>query len=327
MAYSAHYPVIHNLTVPGDSYADYEIQYKGETIYKGRIYARGESAETVEINIARTCRNFLDTNYSALLASVPTPISAEVPTDDRNRDTIGTFSVNGASYVIKYDYNTDYILDVGTSGNLNDPITEEVDRRQYIPISAFNQSGGATPVTWVIGESTSTQTASSQNINLMAQNIRSVEPGTEITATSFGVIHKFKVVNECRNRYVLYYVNKMGGLDALLCSGRRSGSWNSDRTDVKLYTDRRNRLNFENTRLYQEIDEMYNLTTPYLSDEQAEKIDNLIYSTKVFIHDLETDAITACLVNTNGFETKVRRYDGLVYYNFQVVRSQPEIRK
>lgn len=326
MAYSAHYPVMHNLTVPGGSYAEYTIEYKGNTIYKGRVYARSEATETIEIDIAPVCREFLDTNYSALLGSVPTPISAEVPTDERNRDTIGTFSVDGTSYPIKYDYNTDYILDVGTSGNLNDPITEEVDRRQYIPISAFNLSG-ATPVTWVIGESTSTQTATSQNINLMAQNIRSVEPGTEITATNFGATHKFKVVHECRNRYAVYYVNKMGGLDALLCSGKNSKGWNQDRTDARLYTDRRNRLNFENTRIYQEIDELYNLTTPYLSDEQAEKIDHLINSPKVFVHDLDTDDITACLVNTSSFETRSRRYDGLVYYNFQLVRSQPELRK
>lgn len=326
MAYSAGYPVIHNLTVPGDSYADYSIDYKGETIYKGRIYARGEAAETVEIDIAPICRDWLDTNYSALLGSAPTPISAEVPTDEMNRNTIGIFSVDGTLYPIKYDYSAEYILDVGTSGNLNDPITEEVDRRQYIPISAFNLSG-PTDVAWVIGEEASTQTASSQNINLMAQNIRAVEPGTEITATNFGVTHKFKVVDECRNRFVIYYVNKMGGLDALLCSGRRSENWNPDRIDMRLYTDRRDRLKFENTRIYQEIGHLYNLTTPYLSDEQAEKIDHLINSPKVFIHDFENDAITACLVNTSGLETKLRRQDGLVYYNFQVIRSQPEIRR
>lgn len=302
MAYSCNYPILHPLSVPGGGFTNYTISFGRKDIYTGRVYSKEEGGGTVQVDISPVCREYLDTNYEALLGAVPGPISGAVPDNtDKGTTCVGTFTVGGSSYVVKYDYNTDFLSTVPDSGSLNDPFCTDVDGRQYIPNCTYSPTG----------------------FNIAATTNQSASPGTKLTVG--GVT--YTVVQPCQNRFVLYYVNKKGGLDAVLCKGRYVQNWSPERTDARLWNDRGNRLDFEQTRVFQRIDRQVTLNTGLINTDLAEKIDNLIYSPKVFIHDLDADTITSCLITDSSYSAKRRRYEQVVQYEFQIKESQQQQRK
>lgn len=282
------YPIYHTISFTGEGYTDYTITLNGATIYTGRVYPFS-SGGSVDIDISKICREYLDTSFenSPNLNGV-------------SSDAVGIFAVNGTSYQICYNYNTDYILDIPTGTVLNEPLTDYVDTRQYIGVSTLTGSG-----------ITASHTKPSGAI------------GETITIGDY----EFEILPECNSRYALYYVNKNGGLDYLICNGKAIDKYNAKRIDATLYTDQTNSMLFANTHTNQYIYKQYELNTGYISEDRAQNIDHLIYSPKVWLHNLQDDSITSCLINDNNYSVKRFKNNGLINYTINVTQSQHFIRK
>lgn len=332
MIYSCNYPVIHELNITGiNELIDYTVSFGGKPVYNGRVHPFEDSG-TVEIDISEICRNFLEPLYENIINFSGATDLSEVPQTDK-LTTIGDFIVSSdnnpdgdATYKVAYDYNTDYISELPDSDTLNAFIAYKVDPRQRLYLTAY--SNAAMNFTLNInGEQADTKTITSGVFANYGVNLNqfSLNKGDRV---SFGTVRDFEVIAPCQNRFALYYVNKYGGLDSLLFTGRAIEGYNATDTDVKLYNDRLDRRDWEQKRIYREIDKTYQLNTGFIiRRDDSRLIDHLFNSPKVWIHDLEADTITSCLITDRAIQVAEYRYDGLVNYTINVKESQQQIRR
>lgn len=354
MVYSCGYPILHTFN-PGaelTSSINYNIVIQGtpnQLIYTGELLPYDTQSTTVDIDISEVCRSYLDTFYEKITDIDITNIL--VPSDGLI-STINTFGVQSSSntpgdnetivwYTVMYDYNTEYkgFFMEGNDqrypdiGNRNAQMYFKADPRQFVGITGYAVSGSTSygyaknnaALTPVNSLGTTYQL---MNIKLNSSQV-GAQAGDTFRVAQIGttIDYKYDIVMQCPNRYVLYYVNKYGGLDNLLCDGRYIQSWNPSRVDARLYKDRRLRKTFEQTRIYQDIRHQFELNTGFIKDEYAELIDHLIYSPKVWIHDLQENTITSCIILDTNYSAKRFKSDRLVYYTINVELSQIEIRQ
>lgn len=232
-------------------------------------------------------------------------------------------------YTVMYNYNTDYKEEYSDTENLNEPIMFNVDPRQRIFMTSYSEStilfsallNGAN----IDSQSLASDVFINYGINLAELTLN---VGDKIVLSDSIASFEYKVVRPCRNRYALYYVNKYGGLDSFLFEGRVIESYNPSNIDVSLYNDRGNRQDWEQKRIYREIDKQYELHSGFVvSDEYSRRIDNLKNAVKVWIHDLEMDTVTSCLIIDSTFRVEEKRYSGMIQYTVNVKESQKQIRR
>lgn len=336
MIYSCHYPIIHELTSDSTGILDYTIFLNNEQIYTGNVSGYSSVDGIVEVDLSDVFRVYLQTFYERL--SFNGLMTGSVARND-DKATIQTFIVRSdynnvptedestggdKAYTVMYDYNKDYIIQYGDTGIRNHPISTLADPRQYIGIVSYNIAGSDTLSYSVNGGS---QISYSYNNNLyhhlmFRPNDIGAGDGDTIRLTAGGQSIEYSVKNNCRGRYALYYVNLLGGLDTLLCAGKHIESFGVSRTDAELYDDRRSRMDFQTTRIYQEISNRYQLNTGWLEDDVMDRIDHLIYSPKVWIHDLNKDTVTSCIIDDSSYTVKSFRNDKRLFYTINVTESQ-----
>lgn len=286
--YCCGYPIYHSFSFSGQDYIDYTIILSGSVVYAGRVFNINNNG-LVQVDISPVCREHLKTLYES-----SSDLSGSFP------NTVGTFIVNGTSYQVCYNYNENYIFDISTGMVLNHPTSNYVDPRQYIGTSSLSSTG-----------------------IVISHSKPSGSVGSTITIGGYS----FKVVPECQNRYALYYVNKEGGLDYLLCHGKTVDKYSSDKTEVLLYADHKDRRQFSNRVIHQEVSKSYELNTGFITDERSENMHHLIVSPKIWIHDLDLNTITSCTINENSVSIKNYNNDRTYSYTFNVTESQEYIRK
>lgn len=326
--YSCCYPIEHTFNATITQQIDYDILVNGSVIYTATLLPFDRASQTVTISISEVCRTYLETFYENVISNT---VATSLPSSDGKASMI-TFVVRSdsnpsgdASYQVVYDYNTDYIQPLPDKRYLNDPIDTRVDPRQRLFLSGYSTAQQQYTATRN-GASIASGSLTSLAIQFLPFNVGGEEGDTIITTMTGVDSTTYTVTRECPHRYTLYYVNKYGALDALLCIGRDIEGWNPTRVDVQLYNDRGNRLDWEQKRINQEIDHRFTLNTGLLRDEDAEKIDHLIYSPKVFIHDLQEDTITSCIITDTSYSVKQHRYDRVVQYTINVTESQKQLR-
>lgn len=338
--YSCNYPVWHSFDATDNQQITYYIYIGNTQIYTGQVLPYDTSSTTLQIDISEICNEYLDTFYenievngitSGQLASnglISSIVTFTVRSDSNAGDVVG----EDVSYNIAYDYNTDYTNIIGDKRLLNDPIDNKVDPRQILFITGYNIVDATQQYTYQIGQtSDSISITSGENTKFQYVGIPLSEEvltkGTQITLTMDGFDpYSYIVTEPCKNKYVLYYVNKFGGFDSLLMSGKQIESWNPDTTSVRLYNDRGNRRDWEQKKIHIDIDHLFELNTGLLTNEGAAKIDHLIYSPKVLLHDLDKDTITTVLIDNTNYSVKQRNYD-IPQYTITVKESQKQIRR
>lgn len=321
--YSCGYPVHHTFPVTDLEPIDYTILIGSEEIYSGRVYPT--VLENLVIDISDVLEQYLEVYYESLPSVYP--LLTNVPSAD-NRSSIHTFTVRDSisevdqNYTVMYNYNTDYISLYPDSGSLNEPLSLELDPRQKVNVSGYNISGTSTfsyrinngsPISSVI----SSQVFQNYQIDLEPF---SLVPGDSFTMSYGSKDYVFEIIRPCNNRFVLHYVNKLGGLDNLLCSGRSTQTYSSKSSDVVLHNDRLGRLDFEQTRLKNRIQKKYKLVTGWMKDDAD--MDSLVFSPKIWIENLEKKTITSCLISNTEITIKNHRTDGFVTYELSVTESQ-----
>lgn len=137
----------------------------------------------------------------------------------------------------------------------------------------------------------------------------------------------FEGVDTCYN-YCLYYLNSNGGWDSLLVEGnvKKSDSIKSSyyTTNVDNTTNE-----FGKTKYINVIDTYYTLHTDWFNDDEQERFANLIESTEVYLHNLNTDKILPVNITNNTFEYKTFTNNGKKkwYNTIEVEVAQQRIRR
>lgn len=134
--------------------------------------------------------------------------------------------------------------------------------------------------------------------------------------------------NYC-GKFALYYQNKYGGWDSLLIEGNAKKSNtltnHSYSRGVKNYT-----REFENMIYTMDIDSQYDLSTGWLTDEQASNIaDNLLQSTRIYAHNLlQGEIFPVVIVDTKvDYKTYKTNSHKPVNYTIKIKTSQKKVRR
>lgn len=349
MVYNCWSKILHTLYANnGDNPISYTVSVNGQVVFDGLVtpFTSVLDAE-IQIDLAPIFRTYLTSYYENIPLSNTT--FAPVPVVN-NQGTCWTFTVSSAGnipstdpndsvdvpYTVIYNYNMDYVTTNPDIGNCNNPISNEVDPRQYLSIVGYaavgstNYSYAKNGVSGTLNNSVGTQynlyqvRLNNTAINAQEGDTITMRQGTGGSVASFD----YKVVKPCKNRFVIYYVNKLGGLDSLLCSGRYVISWNTDKTDVRLYDDINDRRDFQQTRVHQYISKRYELNTGWIDDDKAELIIEVITAPKLWVHDLDKDTVTSCLcVDSNYSAEHFSLNDIPAQYTFNMEESQRYIQQ
>lgn len=344
MLYVCGYPIEHTFDVTGGNIF-YQILIGSTVIYNGTLLNFNTANTTVTIDISDICREYLETFYENLIFT--STIASNVPSQN-GIGSIVTFTVSSENnpngglnadvdYPVVYDYNTDFIFERPDVDYTSNPLFNEVDIRQRVNASGYNNTGTAQPFYYQINNGTSipVNIPSASSFKLYSIDLSSI-PGLNVgdtitigmgTPSSIVGSNTYKVVSACRGRFALYYVNKRGALDQLLCSLRDVESWNPNRFDSRLYDNRKNRMDWQLKRLHMDIRHLWTLNFHVSNDEKSRQIDELFNSPKVFLHDLDNNIINSVVINTNTINVLEYRYDGIPIYQMQVEESQYQIRK
>ena len=138
----------------------------------------------------------------------------------------------------------------------------------------------------------------------------------------------YNVLADC-GEYALYYLNAYGGWDALLIDGTVL-----KKSTIKQYTTDRNinnsRIEFEQTKYINEIQDAYEINTGFLTDEQAANLSkNLIPSKEVYLHFLNDNKIIPVLITDTSviYQTYQTNNLQMPQYKINVKESQIKLRK
>ena len=138
----------------------------------------------------------------------------------------------------------------------------------------------------------------------------------------------YNVLADC-GEYALYYLNAYGGWDALLIDGTVL-----KKSTIKQYTTDRNinnsRIEFEQTKYINEIQDAYEINTGFLSDEQAANLSkNLIPSREVYLHIISDNKIIPVLITDTSVTYQTYQTNNLQMpqYKINVKESQIKLRK
>ncbi len=237
-------------------------------------------------------------------------------------------------YDVMYDYNTDYEYILPDIDNRSYLISNTFDPRQFLTFSKYVTSPQTQEAYILYKASGMTKVWESYHIKIdhsayFGVNCNSLDltPGEVYGVTRLNNPKSIKLtcLKPCLNRFCLYYVNKAGGLDWLVCKGVIH--W--DRTEVngRFRNNRLDRRDFEKSRIGSRVEKRYELETPLLSNEKSPLIDNLINSPKIWIQDLSTGEVTSCLINTTTIKELTYPRDNELVYKFSITESQQYFRK
>lgn len=353
MTYSCNYPILHTLVYdPADlSPIFYDILIGETLVHSGRVIPYDTSQTSLQVDLSNIFRRYVDVFYEDIdLAERVADIKVyQMPEEGligpQRRFTVRSSNNENdgadATYDVVYDYNTDYDSELERPRYLNEPIYGFIDPRQFVFVSTsavddteeaqheaevFDRNG--VRVIRSFSAFNEWESVVSKIDMLQRWEEGEIEPGYTLRASfDRGGDSVYTFVAPCPGRYALYYVNKYGGLDSLLMPGRATEGWNPTRTDVRLYNDRLSRRDWEQKRIYSEQDHTFRLNTALLTDEQAKLIDHLVYSPKVWLHDLDNDIVTSVVINTSNVDVKEGRYNMPVVYTIEVKESQKQIRR
>ena len=273
-----------------ESVFDYRIYNKNSLIFQGRAYKR-PNADTNDIKLNKIFENYLSNSINGLLNSEET--------EDTGVDACKVFQIkkldaDGTETLIdEYTILYDWSYDFrfrGTDTVLSRPINGHYVAGMYKMDTSVNGQSG-----------TVTNSLTAGNYNVLA---------------------------DCGD-YALYYLNAYGGWDALLIDGTVL-----KKSTIKQYTTDRNinnsRIEFEQTKYINEIQDAYEINTGFLTDEQAANLSkNLIPSREVYLHFISDNKIVPVLITDNSVTYQTYQTNNLQMpqYKINVKESEIKLRK
>lgn len=151
------------------------------------------------------------------------------------------------------------------------------------------------------------------------------------TKTSTGYTNNLRISNNTTycGDYAIYYLDSFGCWRSFLFEGNCKKSDNYVQFEYnKAFNN--TTIQFEQGRYINEINTVYELSTGWLKDDEAENFARNVVGTNVaYLHNLKTNKIFPVLVDESGVEYKKYNTNGrhMVEYTINVKESQNKIRK
>lgn len=273
-----------------ESVFDYRIYNRTSLIFQGRAYKR-PNADTNDIKLNKIFENYLSNSISDLLNSGE---PEDTGVDASKVFKIMKLDADGTETLIdEYTILYDWSYDFrfrGTNTDLSRPINGHYVAGMYKMDTTVDGKSG-----------TVTNSLNGDNYNVLA---------------------------DCGD-YALYYLNAYGGWDALLIDGTVL-----KKSTIKQYTTDRNinnnRIEFEQTKYINEIQDAFEINTGFLTDEQAANLsNNLIPSKEVYLHFISENKIIPVLITDTSVTYQTYQTNNLQMpqYKINVKESQIKLRK
>ena len=307
-------------------------------IYKGKSIATPDSND-VTFNINKICSNYLSSSLSEDISNRIEYINdyAKFFTIKEKND-----SVSGEATVAQYRFYNNYLYNVENGGIfISEPIrqknngyttTVDIDRRQYMVISAYYKGDGSKEIsvnaTTLIGGSKIQSIVIDNTAQMVRFNRDSgLKNVVYYTRNNEDKAFNFNVDNTCYD-YCLYYVNAYGGWDSLLIDANVK---KVDNIESKYYNRAFNNTTtqFEKKKFTNVITPQYTLHTGWFNDDEQSRLYHLLESTEVYLHNLNTDEIVPVNITNNTCEYKTFTNNGRKKFNntINVEVAQTRIRK
>lgn len=138
----------------------------------------------------------------------------------------------------------------------------------------------------------------------------------------------FNVVDDC-SRYVLYYVNPVGGWDSLMVKGEARQTDSYSRTSYQKEYDNSVPYSRGETPFLNEITQAYELHTGYLLGDAGERMGYLLGSNDVYLYDTVEKRMDSVVITDTSCQYLNYRKNGnkLVEYTINVKLAQERIRR
>ena len=310
----------------------FRIRVGSTTIYQGKA-VRAASSGNLTVRINDICADYLAKKPGS--GALVFPVSFTVQQ-----------SSNGSSWttVESVQFNDDWSYQAGFDPSVSGmafPINGVADIRQHIyqtryasgSVTAYAYYGATTrSITLSLVTSAGTGDLSKSLVHAGAGYVdfdcaaNATYSGKKLTAVTIGST-TYLISKKCPE-YVLYYKNPFGGYDHLVLEGkcRRSRSGNRD----KFVADYNNNYQLREEWTFQnEVTERWTLTTGFLDDAEAARIQYLLDSPDVYLADLNAPTtFVPVTIATDAYA--IKKYsasDGMVYYQFEVEKSQKEYKR
>lgn len=134
--------------------------------------------------------------------------------------------------------------------------------------------------------------------------------------------NEYEMVDDCKVKYMVYYVNPWGGMDWYPIKGRVI---KTDNITPYTYTKNYNNttLEFGKNRYLAEINRSFQLNTHWLSEEESSKMWYLLESNIVYLHNLESGELMPVIIKDTTVEHKERTIlSSRIKYTINVELSQ-----
>lgn len=128
--------------------------------------------------------------------------------------------------------------------------------------------------------------------------------------------------------YAIYYLNAFGGWDSFLFEGKCRKYNNFTQYEYNRVFNNTT-IEFEKNRYISEVEEVYELSTGLLADDEADNFAlNLIGTNQAYLHNLSTGDIFPIMIDESSIEYKKYRNDRkITEYTIRVKSSQNKIRR
>ena len=285
----ANNPIWRDYTISSNSgFLEYHIYESGNLIYGGKAYAYPNS--NIQFTVNDVVSNYLGNGilFQAGVHQIP---------DYAKMFAIQT--TDGISYSAGFYNSWAY----EESNILSEPISTRVDPRQWLPYSWLNGSITAN------GQSYS----GSGGVTLM------------LDLDSFGCGETLNVNGTtyyvCEGDYVLYYANRFGGWDALLCNATSKKTDNINRFNYRKIDGQK--VNYKTV-----VTPTWTMKTFQMFGNEGERMRNLMESNYIYLHILKTNEIVPVVITNSNCDYLNNRNSKRPYaYDITVEESYNKIRK
>lgn len=289
-----------------------------DVVYSGKS-VKYPNADNIEICINKLSKGLLSSNFKDfgnrfnIIDTYSVPLNLEI--DDK---VVATYIV----------YNSWCYTDESSKIFNSIPIRKVVDKRQYFMCTLYNANNNRVPVEYSYNNGRKDVKLQSFNTtyNYMWLICDQLDKYPNIKSITVGVI-KYDVIDSCCD-YCLYYTNSCGGWDSLLINGN---SIMKDKIDSKYYskTFKNTTVDFEKVKYHNLLTRSYVLYTDWFSDVEQSKLHNLLESTQVYLHNLNTNEIEPVNITNTTCEWKTFTNNGKkkFYNTINVEVAQQRIRE
>lgn len=260
-------------------------------LFKGKAYLPPDNS-VVKVSINKICQNYMNENPNIFDGAVGYSHSYN---EFKLKNSYGTL-------LHTYRFVNDWSYKELTLGIKTNPIIPHIADGQKLFFSAFATEQKS--IKW--GMRYYDGTADYNNTEYVADDFTTVmvvASRQKYVNTFYFGDKSFTVLPKCECKYVLYYMNPYGGYDWLPITGKVV---RKDKVETFVYTKNYNNTtaDFGKNRYMSNITVSYNLNTGWLTQEQSDRMWELLESNTVWLHNLDEDRIYPVMITDTNIEHK-----------------------